>query len=361
MQENSVQHQKPSNYLILLSAVILCLGLVMAYLVNATIDNLKYDAGLINKTGFVRGSIQRVTKLVLSDTNQSPDKIIADINLTLGLFAYVNNENWHSESKDNVLQSMQNLKRKWFDLELKLVNYAENPSEQGRAEIIELSEQCWNAADELVLATQLASEHKVSNIKLFYVILILNVVSAILVISLLLSYARKKLEYESLHDPLTLVDNRRSYNQAITSEIDRSKRYRQPMSLILFDIDDFKDINDEHGHKAGDSVLIDLTRVVLQSIRQGDTIFRIGGEEFAILAPGTDEAGAFKLSEKVRIAVEDYAFQHSDKVTISLGVAETGSQISRDELYSNADMALYYAKNNGKNRTGVYTQAIDAV
>jgi diguanylate cyclase (GGDEF)-like protein len=349
-----MQYKRPSTYLILLSAVILSLGFIMAYFVHITVENLKYDASLINETGVVRGSIQRVTKLVLSDSIQSSNEIIIDINQLIERFISMEKGYRHDGSKENISKGLQNLKEKWQNLEHRLIEYQETHSKQIQKEIIEESENCWKAADAVVLTAQLANEAKVAGIKLFYIILILNAISAILVILLVFSYVRKKLEYESSHDPLTYIYNRRSYENVIESEVARSKRYNQPMSLILFDIDYFKNINDKYGHKIGDKVLIDLAKVVIESIRKSDSVFRVGGEEFAIISPETRAEGAFKLAEKVRNRVENYSFETFNKVTISLGVAEFYQDITKDELYHHADQALYLAKKKGRNCTEVF-------
>lgn len=343
--------------MILLSAVILSLGIIMAYLVHSTVENLKHDARTINEAGIIRGSIQRATKLVLSDSTKLPNEISVNINRLIERFISMEKENRHSKPEKDLFKGVQSLKAKWNSLEHKLIEYQETHSEQIKKEIIGESEDCWKAAVAVVLMAQLVTEDKVSEIKkLFYLILILNTISAILVILLIFSYVRKKLEYESSHDPLTCLYNRRSYDNVIGSELARSKRYNSPMSLILFDIDYFKNINDKYGHKTGDQVLINLAKVTTESIRGTDSTFRIGGEEFAIISPETKAEEAFKLAEKVRNRIENYSFETVDKVTISLGVAEFHQNVTKDNLYNQADQALYLAKNSGRNRTEIFIQ-----
>ena len=204
----------------------------MAYFVHITIENIKYDASVINETGVVRGSIQRVTKLVLSDSIQSSNKMIQDIDQLIEQFISTEEEHRYNGSKENITKGLQNLKEKRQNLEHRLIEYQEIHSEQIKKEIIEESEKCWNAADAVVFAAQLANEDKVAGIKLFYIILTLNAISAILVIFLIFSYVRKKLEYESSHDSLTGLYNRRLYEFLVDSEVARSKRYNKPLSLI---------------------------------------------------------------------------------------------------------------------------------
>lgn len=345
--------------MISLSAVIFCLGIFMAYLVHTTVENLKYDARIINEAGIIRGSIQRVTKLVLSDSKQSSDKIIMDVNRLMKRFISMEKEYGNSGPEENPFKGIQNLEEKWLKLKRLLIEYQNNNSEQLTKEIIEESENCWKAAVALVLTAQLATEHKVRGIKkLFYLVLFLNTVSAILVILLIFLYVRKKLEYESSHDPLTSLYNRRSYENVIDSELARSKRYNSSMSLILIDIDYFKNVNDKYGHKRGDKVLITIAKLILESIRETDSVFRVGGEEFAIISPETKTELAFILAEKLRNRVENYSFEPCNKVTISLGIAEFYQDVTKDELYNHADQALYHAKNKGRNCTEVFTKSI---
>lgn len=327
----------------------------MAYLVRATVEDLKYDAGIINEAGIIRGSIQRVTKLVLSDSEQSPDELIMNINRLIGRFISMEKENGYGDSEKKFFKGIQALDEKWKSLKHGLDKYQESRSNQLKKEIIEKSEDCWDAAVAVVQIAQLVTEEKVKSIKkLFNLILILNTISAILVILLIFSYVRKKLEYESSHDPLTHLYNRRTYENVLESELARSKRYNSPLSLVLFDVDYFKNINDQYGHHTGDKVLIKLAEVITESIRETDSLFRIGGEEFAIISPETNADVAFKLAEKVRNTTENHSFEKCNKLTISLGLAEYYHDVSKEKLYKHADRALYLAKEKGRNRTEVF-------
>jgi len=141
---------------------------------------------------------------------------------------------------------------------------------------------------------------------------------------------------------------------AVASEIARFTRYSIPVSLILFDVDFFKKINDKHGHREGDAVLKQLASLVLGSLRSIDSVYRVGGEEFAIVCPDTDANGAFQLSEKIREIIESSHFGAIDKITVSLGVAQFDGALNADSFYQNADKALYLAKNNGRNQSRLY-------
>jgi diguanylate cyclase (GGDEF)-like protein len=155
-------------------------------------------------------------------------------------------------------------------------------------------------------------------------------------------------------DALTQTHNRRYFNEALEREYNRSLRYRRALSLILFDIDHFKQINDTYGHVAGDSVLRQLSLVVKPRLRQQDVLARVGGEEFAVLLPEVDLQGARVAAEKVRKLVEGARFLVDNKefgCTVSIGVTTFDARVqSPAMLYEMADKNLYAAKTGGRNR-----------
>jgi len=348
-----LRYKRPSTYLIVLSFLLLSLGFIMAYHVHSTVENLRFDAKIINETGMIRGSIQRVTKLVLSDSAELSDEITVEINRLFAHFISEQNSSRHHGVNQSVFDGILNLREEWYSLERLLFEFQINPSQAIEKEIITESEHCWKAADSVVLAAQVATEGKVGNFQLFYTILGINAVTVILVILYVILYVRRKLEYESSHDSLTGLLNRRSYDKFVQAEISRSTRYSSSLSLIIFDVDSFKVINDRYGHGTGDLVLVDLAREVAGLVRETDMVFRVGGDEFAVVCPETDADGAFQLAEKIRRRVEQYPFATDSTETISLGIAEFQKGITKEQLYCNADKALYQAKNNGRNRTEV--------
>ena len=155
-------------------------------------------------------------------------------------------------------------------------------------------------------------------------------------------------------DALTLTHNRRYFTEALEREFNRSQRYHRALSLVLFDIDHFKQINDTYGHVAGDSVLRQLALVVKPRLRQQDVLARVGGEEFAVLLPEIDLAGARVAGEKVRKLVEAARFNVDTRTfgcTVSVGVTTYDATVtSSATLYDQADKNLYQAKNGGRNR-----------
>jgi two-component system cell cycle response regulator len=162
--------------------------------------------------------------------------------------------------------------------------------------------------------------------------------------------------YESaLRDGLTKIFNKKYFLDRLESEFAYAVRHKSPLSLVMFDIDHFKLINDTHGHLAGDYALATLAQVVSTAIRQEDVFARYGGEEFAVICRGVDLTGAGTFGERIRKMVAGYDFQHTEdalKITVSVGVAAVSELGMRQplDLIAAADEALYEAKRGGRNR-----------
>ncbi len=164
---------------------------------------------------------------------------------------------------------------------------------------------------------------------------------------------RKSLEKLALYDNLTDVYNRNKFNEILQYEINMSKRYKTPLSLIMFDLDRFKRVNDKYGHTVGDKLLKMIAKTVQNSIRATDTLARWGGEEFFIILPKTDTDKAVKIAEGLRAKIESMDFKGIGKITCSFGVASLKENESIDDLIKRTDEAMYKAKRNGRNRVEV--------
>jgi diguanylate cyclase (GGDEF)-like protein len=160
----------------------------------------------------------------------------------------------------------------------------------------------------------------------------------------------RDLRFQATTDPLTGLSNRLRFNQALASEMLRSMRYETPLSLVLYDVDNFKSVNDTHGHQIGDKVLVQLSQFVPSLLRNTDLLARWGGEEFVILTPGSDGEMAYQAAEKLRKAVEQIKFDDIGTLTCSFGVAQYVFGDTAESLTSRADDALYRAKLNGRNQ-----------
>lgn len=158
---------------------------------------------------------------------------------------------------------------------------------------------------------------------------------------------------QALIDPLTEIHNRLAYNERIVQEYARWKRYQAPLTFTVWDVDNFKNINDTYGHQAGDKVLKIVAKLLATQIRETDFVARYGGEEFVILLPETELAGARTVAEKIRTAVEECEFHYRGSrvlITISCGLTTFRIGDDPEQVFARADAALYRAKAAGRNR-----------
>jgi diguanylate cyclase (GGDEF)-like protein len=164
----------------------------------------------------------------------------------------------------------------------------------------------------------------------------------------------KEVKMRADRDGLTRIYNRHSFEERLVYEIKRRRRYNHDLSLLMVDLDHFKQVNDTYGHKAGDMVLRKVGEILTETFRTTDLAARYGGEEFVVLLPHTSEEDAWKLAERIRESIQSSVFRfdgHEFSVTASIGVAsvEAGALTRDDDLLVKADKALYKAKNNGRN------------
>jgi two-component system, cell cycle response regulator len=161
---------------------------------------------------------------------------------------------------------------------------------------------------------------------------------------------REKYLELSVTDALTGISNRAKFNESLESEVLRAHRYQTPLSLIMFDIDHFKEVNDTYGHPRGDVVLQVLTQIVALRIRKTDIFARYGGEEFMLILPETTLQGASDLAEKLRVDIAENVFEEIGTLTCSFGVTSYDESLSLATLLDKVDKSLYTAKENGRNK-----------
>jgi diguanylate cyclase (GGDEF)-like protein len=169
-------------------------------------------------------------------------------------------------------------------------------------------------------------------------------------------------ERQALVDGLTGLANRRHCEEALKAELSRARRFGTPLTAVLADLDDFKEVNDDYGHATGDVVLREFAAVLRENLRDADIAGRWGGEEFLVLLPGTDAEGGARLAERIRVALEERTILGGDgapvRVTCSAGVATLPPAPDVETLVAWADGALYRAKRAGKNRVEVAETAV---
>jgi len=165
-----------------------------------------------------------------------------------------------------------------------------------------------------------------------------------------------KVETLAITDPLTGLFNRRHFETTIEKEFNRTIRYQSPVSCLMIDIDHFKSINDEYGHRTGDLVLKEMAGIIKNCLRKVDTVARWGGEEFILLLPGTKKEDALRAALRILTAISSHNFSGIQRqITVSIGIASVpwSSIDTAEKLIDTADLALYEAKSKGRSRIEV--------
>lgn len=317
-------------------------GLYTMYLTHT----IKADAEIINKLGIIRGSIQRLVKHEVQDIIS--DELIYNIDLRINEFS--DNKINVYDTANEIYYSLEELNVSWNALKDAIYTYRRIKSAENKEHLDQLSEEAWIKSNSLVYASQMVSQGKIEKYKNSFFLLAINLLLATIIIYLIKRYVKDTLEYLVNYDGLTKIHNRRFFNEYLNSEIQKAIRFNRALSLIIFDIDHFKRVNDTYGHSVGDNVLKELSLLVQNSIRKCDVLARIGGEEFAIIASDTNIESANTLSEKLRGLVEDHKFLDIGGITISIGFTQFTLGDDSNSIFKRADDALYKAKKNGRNR-----------
>ena len=169
---------------------------------------------------------------------------------------------------------------------------------------------------------------------------------------------QQNLEYQTQIDPLTGLFNRRAFERKIAEEFERAERYSHPVSVLLLDIDNFKNINDTYGHHGGDTALVKISETLKERTRRSDFPARYGGEEFVLILPETDQESALQVAGKIHEEIRSRSFgtcKSPFALTVSIGLSSTATKHYSDwrEMLNDADRAMYVAKNSGKDRVEV--------
>ena len=176
------------------------------------------------------------------------------------------------------------------------------------------------------------------------------------------AHARDLLIHQASTDGLTGLRNHRAFHELLRAETLRARRYDRPLALVLVDLDDFKEVNDRHGHQAGDALLRAVGVALRGVVRASETVARLGGDEFAVLLPETELLGAHATAERVRAAIGRLTDPAGRRVTTSAGVADLTQATSPDDLIRLADGALYWSKVHGRNQVSAYDpERVDAL
>ncbi len=193
-----------------------------------------------------------------------------------------------------------------------------------------------------------------TNILIFSLITYSSIFIILLFIKSNINYSYHKIEKLATTDSLTGIFNRFQIMKLLEMEVERAKRYQKVFSIVLFDIDNFKQINDTYGHQKGDEVLKKIAKLFKENLRKTDYFGRFGGEEFIIIVPEATTKEAYLLAEKLRKLLEKSKFDDIGSITASFGISQYSPEKSITKLLKEADDALYSAKREGKNKVKVY-------
>lgn len=175
-----------------------------------------------------------------------------------------------------------------------------------------------------------------------------------------LEIANQKLELLSNKDVLTDLFNRRYFENALHDELERSRRYNTTFALIMFDIDNFKNINDQYGHPCGDKVIKAIADYLITTSRSSDVLSRIGGEEFTLILPAQSATHIISIIDRIRVDISNIKVkydEHTVQFTCSFGIALFDQNVKEIHTFIKmADQAMYRAKNMGKNRTELFSE-----
>lgn len=346
------------SFKIILLLFVLFIGVLSGgYFVISQLKIFTNDAFAINNIGVIRGLIQRTTKNELSNINT--DQLIIGVDNTFELlkthYLYKKNDNYLI--KNEIFNKFKDLEDEWNQLKQLYLKHRKFNTQS--IEILSKSELCWEKANLLAYIAQKDSEEKL-NIYKRKIIMILSIIGIFIISIIILVYKiiHNRLELDVITDPMTKLYNRNYFNKVMTEQIGISRRYNSHFSLVLIDIDYFKNVNDDFGHLIGDKVLILLAKILNDNIRNVDYIFRIGGEEFAIIAPNTNLNESKQMAEKYRLLVSETNFNLGRKLTVSMGVAEYSTDKTNEMLFKDADRALYQAKDAGRNIVMTYPMTV---
>jgi diguanylate cyclase (GGDEF)-like protein len=331
-----------SSLIMILLIIILGIIILNDYFISSSLKTFKdYDAYLINKFGQIRGNIQRYTKYRIYGRNSKI--VIKEINATFKICNHYLKE-YPSIIPNNYIldfyDKYNSLQSDWKEL----------LHTKNKQELFALSEKAWNDANEVTCMMTDISMMKIR--KIDNLLIFITTISSIIIVTLILivyRMIRTGLEKATITDPLTGLYNRLYFENQINYLQEKYKRTNTPFGVFLFDIDNFKKINDTYGHQTGDEVLKKLAKIIKQKTRKTDIACRYGGEEFIIIFPDTKLDKIRKIAERIREAIENEIQVGEKPVTISGGVGEyQGGPIHI--FLSEVDKALYRAKENGKNR-----------
>lgn len=320
-------------------------------LIRYSIFDIEDDAALINNSGFIRGGIQKVAK---HESNQQIcDDLIADVDSFFHKFLIEKPYNLQTTKMNQIIQEYAFLQKEWNKLKELIYQYRNTPTKINKDRLIDQSDLLWADINYIQNHLVQINDQKIFFLKLTFLIFLIDFILIVFVIYLINKTIRKDLELKSNIDALTGARNRNSYKEAIILALDMVKRYDRKIGFIMLDIYFFKKINDTYGHDQGDMVLKSLVKYINSILRSSDILYRIGGEEFVVIAQEIKGDELITVCEKIRVKIQESDFGLKESITISIGASFIKADDTKDSIYKRADNALYISKNRGRNTTTI--------
>ena len=324
-----------SNILMVSLFLILIINLINGYMTIKFLNNyLDKNAVIVNELGIIRGEIQRYVKLKIA--NKPTEKIENEIDETFEKACKIINNKHYFNKQSRFFKLFLESKNLWQQIKSTKNN------------LISLSEKEWQITDEMTFYMEEFFNKKFIELKRIYTLIIFFTSLFILIlIKIIYRLIKKGLEIDNVTDGLTKLFNRAYFNQQIVFHIEKFNRNKEPFVLLLFDIDNFKKINDTYGHDKGDEILKNLSSILKKSIRKTDLPFRYGGEEFTVIFSNTNINQAKIVLKRFLENLKELKI-NNNPVTISGGMKEYKGEGMLDFI-KEVDEALYEVKKNGKN------------
>ena len=333
-----------SSFKILFLILLLSIAIITNF--NFVVDSMaRFSASskTMNDFGYIRGATQRVSQnLSLDEKN----KIIKTIDEKFSWLKrkYIDSIPFSQENKKALLDSYFVAYEQWRILK-------DSIEQNNQTKIAQNSKVLWVSTNNLVNFVEKIEENNHTDFNTSMAYRMVYTFSVIIALFIVVWFSvRGVLERNVIRDALTSLFNRYYFMKQIAHFITIFKRYNEPLSLIFVDVDFFKNINDTYGHQVGDEVLIELASMIKADLRESDSAYRYGGEEFVVISTRTNAKEALVLAERFRKKIEEHAFDKVKKVTLSLGITELKESDDVISLIKRADDAMYLAKSAGRNQ-----------
>ncbi len=306
------------------------------------VKDLGVNDNYLKNGGSIRAGIQRTAKLLLAGKDYSESVVLVNKRFSQ-ILEDQDGFNLYQKPRDEYLKNILAVQKKWEAL-------LADPRPE---EAFRISEEVWLLDQSVAEFTEALTARKKVIFGFLFLTLGSNFLITMYVFYLNIRLVRNYLEPAAHHDALTRILSRRSFEEQLRRHCFRAGRSGRPLSLVMFDIDFFKSVNDSLGHEAGDRVLTGLVEIVKNQIRRHDIFARLGGEEFCVLVPDGDLAASTELAEKIRRAVFEHNFASPPRITVSLGVAELQKNETPADLVRRTDEAMYRSKKSGRNQVQI--------